>query len=322
MVYIIVLNWNGWKDTVACLESLMDLNYPEYKVVVCDNKSTDDSVKQIKSWYQKNKAKFSYLVDADYQYLDKTNMQNCHSDKRKGLYLIQTEDNLGYAGGNNVGTRFALNQADIDYVWVLNNDTEVEPNALMPLVNKCEDDQNIGICGSRMVYFDDRSKQQGLGGNYNKYLATTKHFAGNESASQKYNDDEVSDKIDYVIGAAILFTKNALQTVGLMCEDYFLYYEEFDYALRVKAEGLSVKVATDSVIYHKEGATTKTQASDFSDFLQVKNRLVITKKFYRRYYTIVWLSLFGVVTIRFLRRRFKQAVRMLNIILFRAEVKF
>jgi GT2 family glycosyltransferase len=322
MVYIIVLNWNGWKDTIACVESLMKLTYPAYKIVVCDNHSSDDSIEKIQNWYRQNKAEFSYLVDADYQYLVKTETQNYQSTKRKGLYLVQTGANLGYAGGNNVGTRFALSQTDMDHVWVLNNDTEVEPTALTHLVNKCESYENIGICGSRMVYFDDRTKQQGLGGIYNKYLATTKHFAENEISSQKYNDDEVSEQIDYVIGAATLFTKNALKKVGLMSEDYFLYYEELDYALRVKADGLSVNVVTDSVIYHKEGATTKTQVSDFSDFLQVKNRLVITNNFYRQYYPIVWLSFFGVLLNRVLRGQFRQAIRMLNIILFRTEAEF
>ena len=322
MVYIVVLNWNGWRDTIACVESLMSLDYAKYKIVICDNDSSDDSVEQLLAWYKSNKAKFDYLQGAEFSFLEGEQITNYQSSSDKGLYLLQTGKNLGYAGGNNVGLRFALQQEDMAFSWILNNDTEVAVSSLTPLVRCCESDSSIAVCGSRMVYFDERSKQQGLGGIFNKYLATTHHIEEGVDPSTTYDDILISQQIDYVIGAAMFITKKACVDVGLLTEDYFLYFEELDYAIRVKNKGYNLQIASNSFVFHKEGATMKREVSDFSDFLQVKNRLKISKRFFAKYYLIVWLSLFGVFFNRLIRRDFRQAYRILHIILFRDKAEF
>jgi GT2 family glycosyltransferase len=322
MVYIVVLNWNGWRDTIACVESLMFLDYRSYKIVICDNDSSDDSVDKILTWYDENKEQFEYLKQAEFTYLKGKSIDFHESTSQKGLFLLQTGKNLGYAGGNNVGIRFAMAQHDMSYAWILNNDTAVAKNALAPLVNKCKNNKNIAVCGSRMIYFDERTKQQGLGGVFNKYLATTKHFEANVNPNTKYDDSHISKKIDYIIGAAMFITKNALNNIGLLREDYFLYFEELDYAIRTKNKGYALEVVSDSFVYHKEGATMKREVSHFSDFLQVKNRLKISKRFFKQYYIIVWFSLFGVFLNRLIRKDFRQAYRVLTIIIFRDKAEF
>ena len=122
MIYIIVLNWNGISDTISCLESLFKLNYKNTKIVVCDNGSTDNSIEKIDKWYTSVNIK----KNLEYANIDILNVNNYSTlENTPGLYIIDIGKNLGYAGGNNVGIKFALNQQDMDSVWILNNDTKI-----------------------------------------------------------------------------------------------------------------------------------------------------------------------------------------------------
>ncbi len=307
MVYIVVLNWNGFNDTIACLGSLFKLTNIRFRIVICDNLSADDSYFDIRDWILENKNRSSFLVNKELVELDLIAAgKYVISDCEDALYLIQTGSNLGYAGGNNVGIRFAMNQPDMRYVWILNNDTEVEPSSLFYMVNKCDLNPNIGICGSKLIYNSNRSKLQGLGGIYNPWLCTTKHYAAFYDSTLNFNDERVADEIDYIIGASMLLTKPLLDKIGLLCEDYFLYYEELDLALRMK-NNFSIGVSTDSIVYHKEGASTGGKRSALSDYYSVRNRVLITKKFHPEFLPIVIFSLLFVIVNRLRRLEFKKA---------------
>ena len=131
-VAIIVLNWNGWRDTLQCLQSLEQLNYPNYFVVVVDNGSTDDSVQRIRQAYPE-------------------------------ITLIETGKNLGFSGGNNVGIRYALEHG-AEYVWLLNNDTVVDAHALTAMITLAESDAQIGAVGSVIYEMNTPEKIQVWGG--------------------------------------------------------------------------------------------------------------------------------------------------------------
>lgn len=294
MVYIVVLNWNGWRDTIACLESLMSLDYASYKIVICDNDSSDDSVEQLIAWYKNNKTKFEYLQGADFSFLEKDQITNYHSLSDKGLYLLQTGKNLGYAGGNNVGLKFALQQEDMEFAWVLNNDTEVEHNSLTEL-KKTYSIGNVGVVGSKLHYFDDRTKLQGIAGQYNFWTGITKHLITDISNSEELGY-ESKYTIKYPIGASLMFSKECLNKVGLLSESYFLYYEETDYTLRALEEDFSVQVNPLSVVYHKEGASTGK--SVLADYYFVRNKYLISWK-YRK---ITLLSLYLMLPFYFVNR--------------------
>jgi len=294
MVYIVVLNWKGATDTIACIKTLFGLVGVDFRIIICDNASPDDSYTQIRDWLIEEKNRDAgYMQGRSLVELDKISAESHFvSENKDAVFLVQTGTNLGYAGGNNVGIRLALNQEDMQYVWILNNDTEVEPNSLLELVKRCKKDPGIGICGSRLVYYHDRSKLQGLGGLYNPWLCTTRHYAAFADSDMVFDDDRVASEIDYVIGASMLLTRPLLEQVGLLCEDYFLYYEELDICLRAK-ENFRIGVASNSVIYHKEGASTGGGRSELADFLAIKNRLVLTKKFNRKRYLLVWFATWG-----------------------------
>lgn len=318
MVYIVVLNWKNSPDTIACLKSLFHLKQVDYRIVVCDNQSPDDSYIQIRDWLLQQTP--GYMAGRRVIEFNKEEAESyVVSDAERAIYLVQTGGNLGFAGGNNVGIRFALNQDDMDYVWVLNNDTLVEPDSLALMVNACNNNPSIGICGCKLVYEHDRSKMQGLGGVYNSWLGTNYHYAANQPATMIFNNNDISRCIDYVIGASMLLSRTLLSDVGLLCEDYFLYFEELDITYRARVSGFQHYVVSEAVVYHKEGGSTGhcNEKSDFSDLLAIKNRIKFTLKFYG--YSVklctVWFGLFVVFFNRLRRLQLKKATQIIKLMI-------
>ena len=277
LVYIVILNWNGWRDTLECLTSLEALTYDHYEIVVVDNASTDGSRERIRTVYP-------------------------------NLTLIQSGANLGFAGGNNVGVKHALLH-DADFVWLLNNDTVVEKGALSQLVARAQSDPDIGMCGSTLIYYHNRDVVQAYGGGtYNKWLGLTKRLGHGSSRAEPVNAAEVERKLDYIEASSLLVSRVFLDRVGLMEETYFLYYEEIDWVTRARGQ-FKLGYAKDSVVYHKEGSSTG--ASDYAtspkswtaDYYSVRNRLLITRRFFPLALPTLYLSLTGVVVNRVRRRQ-------------------
>lgn len=312
-VYIVILNWKGAEDTIACLKSLSLLEDVKYRVVICDNNSLDGSYELIRDKIDE----IPIFCEKKLVELTRFDAENYVIKNEDAVYLIQTGNNLGFSGGNNVGIRFSLNQADMNYVWLLNNDTEVTPKSLYYMLKRSQSDEGIGICGSRMVYHHDRSILQGLGGTYNRWLGTTHHYAAYKASDTAFDDDEISSRIDYVIGASMLLKKELLEVVGLLCEDYFLYFEELDITCRAFAAGFKHSISTDSIVFHKEGGSTGhvLQKSKYSDLLSIKNRVVFSKKFYPKYTFFVRIGLLGVIFNRLKRKQFDRAVYILKVFL-------
>ena len=158
-VYIVLLNWNGWGDTIECLESLFRLRYPDYRVVVCDNGSEDGSIDRIRDWAEgrldvwvpprvEARSLSTPPVEKPIPYSEYG--QAAEAGGRSGvdapLVLIRTGGNLGFAGGTNVGLRYGLAKGDLDYAWILNNDTVSRSDALGHLVRRMELDSGVGFC--------------------------------------------------------------------------------------------------------------------------------------------------------------------------------
>lgn len=258
-VYIIILNYNNPKDTRACLSSIAKLCYGNFKVIVIDNNSTDNSELQIKKH-------ISELRD-------------------NRFFFIQTGENRGYAGGNNVGIQLALKDPNMEYVWILNNDTIVDKNALFELVKKIKDDEHMGICGSKLIYEWDRTQLQGYGGRYNYIIS---------KSTMEKNIANI-DNMDFVSGASMLISRVFLEKIGMFCEDYFLYFEELDLRERSKHQ-FSIGCAVNSIVYHKEGGSMGScsngkQRSELSDYFFIRNRILFTKKYYPFCLPIVYLGL-------------------------------
>lgn len=136
MIYIVVLNWRGADDTITCLHSLLALQGAAFRIVVCDNGSADGSYERIRDWLQAQRDSHAYLRDHPLRELTREQAEQLPPASPPGLFLVQTGANLGYSGGNNVGIRLALTDPRTEFVWLLNNDTEVEPDSLLRLVER------------------------------------------------------------------------------------------------------------------------------------------------------------------------------------------
>jgi len=327
-VYIVVVNWNGWRQTLECLESLFRQNYISWRVIVCDNASTDDSWEKIKVWADghlevKSVEDFPLMdfivpgVPKPIPYLE-YNREESESggkpdEQDEPLVLIQTGENLGFSGGNNVALRYIQSKADYNYVWILNNDTIVRPDALTILVDKLNSDPTYGICGATVVYQHDLNCIQARGGNSHiAWLGQTRHVGFLESLETKVSEKKIEKKIDCVLGACMLVTKVFIRDVGLLSEIYFLYFEELDWALRARKYGYKLAYASQAVIYHKEGETLRESNRDraekswTADYFEVRNRLVLTRKFYPWALPIVCLSFIITMANRVHRKQWKR----------------
>jgi len=292
-VYIILVNWNGWRDTIECLESLFRLDHPEFTVVVCDNGSTDGSTEKIKAWANGEldasaaNPTLAFLtqpaVPKPIGFLEISAPERVMANHPARLVVIHTGFNLGFAGGNNVGLRYALSAGDFEFAWLLNSDTVVAPTALSEMVERMQERPEAGLCGSTLVEYEKPDRIQALGGaGYNKWLARSSHIGRGISKDKIPDAGLVEPKLRYVIGASMLVSKSFLQDVGLMNESYFLYFEEIDWAIRAKGR-YYLCYAPKSVVYHKQGASAGTafahrRRSDISDYFSSRGRMLFTMR--------------------------------------------
>ena len=211
---IVILNWNGKNDTLACLQSLPT----DYLIVVVDNGSADDSVEAIRKQFPR-------------------------------VTLIPTGENLGYAGGNNVGIQHALSQ-EADLVFLLNNDTIVDKECIPALLRQAQESPQIGIFGAYPLRMNEPTKLDHLGGIWNRSTASFKLIGLGASDGYK-----ASESLDYVCGCSILVRRSVFETIGYLEEKFFLFWEEADFCVRAKKAGFEVGVCYAARLYHKVSAS-------------------------------------------------------------------
>ena len=272
-VVVVTLNWNRAADTIACVESLQALDYRGLRIIVCDNDSKPDSVQEIRAWATRANAGLPEWRRGDAPSQDGATPR---------LRLIHTGANLGYAGGINVGIRHAMACMDFDYVWVLNNDTEVAADSLRALIDRMEADPAIGICGSSLVCHGRRDRVQAHGGaSYLPWRAQSQSIgAFSDVADLPAKSDAAESRMAYVNGAAMLVRRDYLDQIGLMDETYFLYSEEHDWAERGKNR-FRLGYAPRSIVFHKHGATIGTSpagGSRLSLFYLYRSKLMFVAR--------------------------------------------
>jgi len=327
--YVQILNWNGWRNTLECLESVFRLRYPSFQVVVCDNNSADGSLNQIVHWAEGRLDVDAGAVNNDLAHMvippikkpvpfavyDRVQAENGGGmDKDEGrLILIQTNANLGFAGGNNVGLRYIMRRADYSHVWLLNNDTVVDPGALDEMARRASEKEGCGICGSTVMHYHQPGKVQALGGaTYNRLLARPRLITSAMAAEAASGAEYVERRMGYVYGASMLVTRGMLEDVGLMSEEYFLYFEELDW-IRRAAGKYTMAYAESSIVYHKGGESIGTSSdietrSFISDYYFTRNRLLFTRNYYPLLIPFIYLVLISDVFRRILKRQPERAM--------------
>jgi GT2 family glycosyltransferase len=303
-VYIVLLNYNGFLDTMECLESLLKLDYDNFQIIVVDNSEKLESFENLTNWAQGNftvkDTAFENLVfpleQKPVDFCKTIEDEFLEKELNHKIVFVKTNQNNGFAAGNNIVLRYVLKFGTQDsFIWLLNNDTVVDKEALNAQILYLSKQVNkgIGILGSKLVYYHRPDKIQAIGGNFNKRLYIPSHICEGESiVSQKNN----CIKIDYVIGASMLVPLKFIKDVGILCEDFFLYYEELDWTYRAKDKGWNVDYCSESIVYHKEGASIGSsydsrKKSFFSEIMIFTSRKLFVKKYFKLGFNFYFSSL-------------------------------
>ena len=332
-VYILILNWNGWHDTLECLESVFRNDHTDYHVVVCDNNSSDNSVERITAWADGELDIFTIQGNClkplswppvpkpiPYSVLTREDAEH-HASQQAGerLTIIRTRNNLGFAGGNNVGLRYIRARGDHGFVWMLNNDTVIKPDTLSWMLWRMKEKPSAGICGSTLMYYDKPDLIQGMGGGYyNRFLGTISYIGRFAIRAEQISKEDVERRMSYVAGASMLVSRSFLESVGLMNDSFFLYFEELNWCLRAK-EKFELVYAPESLVYHKEGSSVGTASrtrgnSVVSDYFALSNRIKFTKLHYPLLLPIIYLGLLVALVNRLMRGQPERAIMILRII--------
>lgn len=321
-VYIVILNWNSWKDTIECIESVIKSDYPNFQIIVVDNDSKDNSLEYIKKYFQRqifpdtSNIKLRDLVtpfseNIPYIFLSEEEAIKDNAIKKGDIkispeklhypvILIKNNFNYGFGKGINTALKFILNRGDAKYIWLLNNDSIVEKNTLSKLVHLAETDNMIGFVGSVIRYYHKPEIIQAIGGGkFYPILGMGKLYMKNKHISvlNNINPQEVNKYLDYLMGASLLIKNEVLKDVGLFDEDYFLYAEELDLITRGRKKGWKLAVSLDSFIYHKESASTKDKRWLYYYFIN-KSNMIYLKKHYGIFYNILSTPFIILNTIR------------------------
>lgn len=241
-VMILILNWNGLDDTLACLTSLAELDYPDREVVVVDNGSTDGSVRAIQERFPE-------------------------------ITVIENEENLGFAGGNNVGLRHAL-ERDVGYALLLNNDTEVAPDFLRRLVDVAEGNPAFGIAGPMIYYYDQPDVIWSAGGTIDWRRGETRMIGLNEQDTGQFGLEP--RPVDFVTGCALLVKMELLEEIGLLDERFFSYYEEAEWCVRARQASFKIWHVPQAKVWHKIPLDAR-DSSPVVHYYMVRNQLLFLK---------------------------------------------
>jgi len=237
-VSIILLNWNNPYDTVECIESLKEISYPNYEIIVVDNNSTDDSIKELE------------------------NIRN--------IQLIRNDSNLGFAGGNNVGIEYALKRSS-DLILLLNNDTVVEKEFLSVLVKRAVADKNVGIIGNKVYYYSEPAKIWSAGGGITRLTKRTFQYGENKIDKKRFIREM---EVDFLSGCCMLIKREVFERIGLLDAEYFMYYEDVDFCLRAK-KFCKVIYTPGAIIWHKVSGTSN---KSYRDYYRMRNYMMLLNK--------------------------------------------
>jgi GT2 family glycosyltransferase len=241
-VSIIILNWNGKDETLECLESVYQINYENYEVILVDNGSVDDSVRDF------NK-RFNQLI------------------------IIENKENEGFCKGNNLGISLAL-ERKAEYLLILNNDTLVEPSILKDLISAVRQDPERIIVNPLIAYAYNRQRIHWLGAKIdwgNAWLCGSRKEKEALSSVSLMETDSVS-------WCAAFFNAKAIYKTGYLDESFFAYYEDIDWSCRARKNGFKTMVFPKVLVYHKCSQSSGGEFSPTVYFYLFRNRFIFILK--------------------------------------------
>lgn len=253
-VIIILVNWNSYEDTLECLHSLSGLSYSNIKIIVVDNASSGNDTELLEKEFGEK------------------------------IILIKNQSNTGFAGGNNAGILRGLDEG-ADYIFLLNNDTTVEPDFLDKLVAQAESDKKSGILTPLINYYSAPSKVWCAGGS----IVPLKGSGFPEGENQEQTNFKDKRYVTFASGCGLLIRREVLEKVGLLDESYFLYLEDTDYCMRTVKAGYKILFVPESRIYHKVNRTTAKQIATLPLYYTTRNRLLFSRKMLGLYFPAAFI---------------------------------
>jgi GT2 family glycosyltransferase len=255
-IAVIVLNWNGWQDTLRCLNSLSENASPSIRIYVVDNGSTDESL---------------------------TKISDCHHE----FSLIKIEKNLGWSGGNNVGITKARLDGN-EFILLLNNDCIVKDLSIVTLANALKSDPLLGIAGP--VIYDLKEPNRMT---FGRAVFTEKSNMPviAENIDEFYENPPNSWETAFSCGCAIMVRSASIDIVGMLDERYFLNYDETDWCARFRENGFGIKIIRDAKVWHKGSASIGGSNSPLNIYFLTRNFLLYAENhlsWTQRYYA--WKS--------------------------------
>lgn len=316
---IIIVHFKGVNDTINCINSLKKLNYRDFKIVVVDNSIAE------------NEAFNLSLITSSYKNVTEYLEENICLNQRGfiknsndiGLEIpivkIKTSNN-GFSAANNIGIKyFQDSEIGKTWYWLLNNDTEVEGNVLTKINNFLgrNVENKIGIVGNDLFNLPNKLEIQSIGGTFSYFS-----LGGKNLVPKNYNEDECyllfKNKGNYIAGASMFVGLDFIKDVGFMNENYFLYYEEIDWAIRAKKKGWYIGYCFGAIVYHKEGASIGSNAksnlkSDLSDYHGLRSKMIFIRDNIPEKHFHLVITLLGSVLVRFKSLKLNRIISIFNI---------
>lgn len=301
-VAIITLNWKNYKDTIDCLESLLKQDYPDFQIFVLDNASNDGSAKLIEEWGR---------TRLGHDFFSATIKEAEGLFFNQKIVLLKSNENLGFAGGNNLVIRTAI-RIGAQHIWLINNDTIQDKNSLTALVKAAQSNDKAGMICSKVLYFARPDLIESLGSTLIAPLGVFRHIR------QGMRDSDVSPmiiEIPYVYGCSFLVSVELINDVGFMDERYFLLREESDWSLRARKRGWKIYSTPASVVWHKVTRSIGKRSEIFFYYV-TRNTLLFMKKHYPLFLPTTILSMLplviGLIFVDSLRSQWRPILRRIK----------
>lgn len=288
-VAIILVNWNSYTHTKNCLRSLREIGYRNYKTIVVDNGSSDGSDDVLEKEFEE-------------------------------IVLIRNQENLGFTGGNNVGIKYAGDNG-FQYVMLLNNDTEVAPGFLRPLIERMEEDDKIGAIQPKFYFLLDKNKIWNAGGIFYPSIGLTYTIGNGKPNKPAYDEYK---EIDWITGCGFLVRVDIVKKIGGLADKLFAYYEDVDWSFRIRKLGYRLFIEPKSIVYHEASVSHKAKTKGKEGllkptvhYLNARNHVWFLRK-YTPWYYIGSVSLYSLAKYSaylgyfLVRRRFEKIKFMLR----------
>ncbi|PIQ47500.1 MAG: hypothetical protein COW03_14740 [Cytophagales bacterium CG12_big_fil_rev_8_21_14_0_65_40_12] len=248
---IVIVNWNSFNVTAACLLSLRSLEYNNFEVIVVDNGSKDNSTEQLRSEFPE-------------------------------VTLLEHEENKGFTGGNNTGIQYALDHGK-DLIMLLNNDTIVSADFATILIKALLADASIGAIQPKIMYNQERDVIWNAGGFFNSFYSLFK-TRGLDKKDQGQYDNPID--VDWITGCCFLVRSNIVQQIGLLDDKFFIYYEDSDWSFKIRRLDYRLRYEPGAKIYHEAGMSNQNRKghnegniSPFSRYMTIRNHLFMVRRY-------------------------------------------